>query len=81
MKLSFEEKEALISFADSSALQPLLKLLDQLVEAAQVDVVKLNLDGSTDRDLLIRKARAEGAARLATSLRTRLSTLRAKQDA
>ena len=52
--------------------------LEALAHAQGLDVLKLSLDGTNERELLIRKARAEGASRLTDTFKRYLNNLKSK---
>jgi hypothetical protein len=67
-KLTVDEKEALGDFMTSEAWPALLKLVDELVENIDSNVMKYNLNQG-DRGLTIEKARSEGAHQLSIAIK------------
>jgi hypothetical protein len=67
-KLTIDEKEALGDFLTSEAWPALLKLIDNLVENIDSNVMKYNLSQG-DRGLTIEKAKSEGAHQLCVAIK------------
>lgn len=81
MKITIEEKDLLEDLAsDTAIVSALLKEMDLAVRAAEDAVLKWSLDSSTntqsERQLVVLKARAEGAAQLARAFKQRLERYR-----
>lgn len=80
-KLSAEALDALRDLLKHEGVKALLFEIDNLTLNIEQDVLKLYLDGSNEKELLIRKARAEGARRLYDAIRNRLQSLKSlKKD-
>lgn len=80
MKLSLDEKDELRSLLEHSGYRVLLKEMEAVLSTMQGEMVKLDSESVTDRQLLIKKAHIEGAAKFKAALSQRLSTLKAKQE-
>lgn len=81
MKITIEEKDLLEDLAsDTAIVSALLKEMDLAVHAAEDAVLKWSLDSSSntqsERQLVVLKARAEGAAQLARAFKQRLERYR-----
>lgn len=81
MKITIEEKDLLEDLAsDTAIVSALLKEMDLAVRAAEDAVLKWSLDSSSntqsERQLVVLKARAEGAAQLARAFKQRLERYR-----
>lgn len=72
-------EELLIEFLKSDYYDIVLKELRDLSEALSNDVLKLSLDSTNDRELLIKKARSEGSDRLVGSFIRRLQSLKSRK--
>jgi hypothetical protein len=80
-KLTLEQLEDLKDLMSHDGFPVLLAEIDALVQTVQLDVVKLEVSGpDEERELVRRKCRAEGAARLAISIKNRLNSLKSKKD-
>lgn len=77
-KLSLEESEDLRDLVSHDGIKPLLSLIDSFVHDFETDVLKHPLDPNSAQELLFKKARLEGAGKLAYSIRTRLDAIRKK---
>lgn len=75
-KLSYSDKEELIDLMQHPGYPALLKLVDELKEAIDADVIKFNTDTGDAHTLLKIKCRSEGAGKLAAALKQRLSSLK-----
>lgn len=79
--MRIEDKEDLIDILDSDGLKVVLREIDAIVQAEERSVVSFVIsDSNSINELLIRKARAEGARRLADAVRRRLDTIRPKKN-
>lgn len=79
-KLTLEEKEFLRELAEHPGMKALLKEIENMGEELNADVLKCHLSTSDDeKELVRRKCRAEGSARLVRSIRARIESLKPKQ--
>ncbi len=78
-RLKMDDIEALGELFDSPGYSVFMSLLD--TSAASIEQAVLSLQCSTDneRDLFIRKARAEGARQLISAVKTRVEQQRPKR--
>jgi hypothetical protein len=74
------DNDELRDVLSSPGLKHLLDEVDTLVRDIEQDVIKLVLDTSNERELLLRKARAEGARKLASAFRARIQSLKLKSQ-
>jgi hypothetical protein len=75
-KLSQEDLGDLLSLVDEDGYQTLVGELEALVQVEERNLIVLNLDTSNQTELLVRKARAEGARRLFESFKRRIEGLK-----
>lgn len=79
MNLNIDDREALMEMLESAGYPVLLKLIDDTVyEDFEKKVIQLSMESSSDRELLIRKAKAEGARQFALGITRHLAGLKAK---
>jgi len=76
MKFSEEQKDILREFAASDASKLVLSVLDQLQKEQLEKILQLPLPATSDRDLVIAKARAEGAAKMIKDLELFISRIK-----
>ena len=76
MKFSEEQKDILREFAASDASKRVLSVLDQLQKEQLEKILQLPLPATSDRDLVIAKARAEGAAKMIKDLELFISRIK-----
>lgn len=77
MKLTQEQHEALSDLLENKeGIRVLVSLLDAIVADVEKDVITMPLTVDTEADLVHKKARAEGARKVLTSL---LLTLKLKK--
>lgn len=72
LKLTDEEREALVFLTEHEGFPALMKVLHALVQLRQIAVLDYNLEGGTEKELAIRKSLAEGASKLVVSLQQAL---------
>lgn len=77
MKLKTEDKEQLISMAKGDGLRALQALMEGLCAEQQKQIVLMPLPQTSDRDLVIAKARAEGALKLKADITALLTRYKA----
>jgi hypothetical protein len=80
-KLSQEEKEDILDILSSEGVKALLRLIQLESESISQEVLKYDLGSGDERELVRRKCRAEGAAKLERAVLATLSSLKAKQKA
>lgn len=78
MKLSEEQLSELRELCAHEGLKSLLIEIDNLVTTIEHDIITLSLSSCDEKQLYLRKAHAEGAAKLATAIRTKVQTLKPK---
>lgn len=77
-RLSEEQLHDLRELCAHEGLKYLLLEIDQLVKNIEHDIITLSLSSCDEKQLYLRKAHAEGAAKLATAIRTKVQTLKPK---
>jgi hypothetical protein len=77
-KLNIEEKELLQEFVKTDYYSVILKELDIVASSIEADVLKLSLDNGSEKELYLKKARAEGARRLVVAIEQRFTLLKSK---
>jgi hypothetical protein len=70
------DKEALLDTIQTEGWPVTLKLLDDLVQSFESEVLSHDLNNPNVTELVIKKARAEGAKRLVARLKTQLSAIK-----
>lgn len=78
-KLSDAEQEDLSDIVQHDGIKPLLKELYLLVLDKESDISRLNIDAVSDRQLVISRAKAQGARDLFVAFETRLKALKSRQ--
>ena len=78
MKLTQDQKEDLFELTQADGWTVLLALIEDLVQLAERDVIRLNMNSNDTTRLLIQKARAEGARQLLASFQAETGKLQPK---
>ena len=68
MKLTEDQKDLLRQVVDGDGYKVVLQVLNAMQQEQLDQILKLPLPATTDRDLLIAKARAEGSAKIIKDL-------------
>jgi hypothetical protein len=76
MKFTEEQRDLLREFAASDVSKVVISVLDQLQQEQLESILKMPLPSTSDRDLLIAKARAEGAAKIISDVRLFLERIK-----
>jgi len=76
MKFTEEQRDLLREFAASDVSKVVISVLDQLQQEQLESILKMPLPATSDRDLLIAKARAEGAAKIISDVRLFLERIK-----
>jgi len=79
-KLSIDENYALADVMTHRGIKPFMKLIEQLVEGQEKDVLRYTLLDGTPEELAQIKCRAEGSRKLISDLNIRISYLKNKED-
>lgn len=81
-KLGIDERESLGELLEHPAIQVLLQLLNDTAVGMEHAIVSFNVTASQDseRELFIRKARAEGARQLISAFNQKVEKLRPKAN-
>jgi hypothetical protein len=80
-KLSLDEKDSLSSLAGHDGLKAFVRLLELQVGELERDVLHYTVDSvDSERILLQRKCRAEGAAKIVREAKAYLERLKAKKE-
>lgn len=74
--LSQDGRDQILELMDMPGWQLILEQLEACVEVRERDVLSLDLSNSNSNELVIRKARAEGARQAVADFQRRLKTLR-----
>lgn len=74
-------KEDLQDLIQHYGYEAMIACLEDCVSNIEMDVLKFNLDSNNSNELVIRKARAEGARLSANAFKRRLESLRSKKNA
>lgn len=78
MKFTDDQRDLLKEYAASDVSKVVLSVLNQMQQEQLEKLVQLPLPITTDRELLIAKARAEGAAKLISDLSLFLERIKKK---
>lgn len=81
LKLSVDEKDAIVSLLDAEGYRTFLAILDYHVSLQEEEVLAMRLEASTDsvEKLAYAKSRAEGARKLVTAVVKYLTGLKPTQ--
>lgn len=75
--LSLDDEDNIKDLLQHPGFEPMLRVLTACIEARERDVLKLDLTSPTSiHELLLRKARAEGASLAAADFKRRLTKVR-----
>lgn len=80
-KLSIESREQIASLLDHPGFKAALDLLEVCAEDQILRLIQLDMDVAEERQLLVQKARHEGARKLVHAFRDELKKLKTRQDA
>lgn len=78
--LSAEERDDLRDIEGSMGMEALRKLMAAHLGCMAKDVLTCDLTANTEKDLMFRKLRHEGAAKLVRDMETSLASLKAKKE-
>lgn len=74
--LNSDEKEALAEIIDQDGIKCLLKILEAQVANFEKDVLSVDIKPGREQELVVAKARSEGARRLANKFSVEIVRLR-----
>lgn len=69
-------REELLETSSTPGWATAIEMLDNLVQSAETDVISHDLNNPNVTELVIKKARAEGARRLVARFKTQLASLK-----
>lgn len=77
-KLTSDQRDDLRAIVEADGYKALILVLDALCQEYASNIVRMDLSNTSDRDLVISKARAEGANKLCKDLEHYITKLRSK---
>lgn len=80
MQLKGDKKQAVIGLLEHPGFRPLLEYLDEHVVDQEKQLLSMQLTPENEREVILSKARAQGARRLITNFINGLNGLRKASD-